>query len=328
MEINHFKKRGLSAMLATSLSVTGLGIPCINAQDLESIIKQKEISQEQTKIKNYIKTQMRGFDRKYDKNNNWYNGSLEDLMSQTHKIRSVHTFEVTELIPEGRIFDVSTESIGSAILIDNKDKMTLATCQHVIDAQPPTNIIKSMTFNPYNVRLKNSEFSLEIMEIYMKMQLPGLADIEEIVSFKAPLKLLGEHKASDVAIIEELPGFRAFTSKFHPNMYWGNTSELEPGDYVMAVGHPYNFAKMITQGIVASTGNPFIPTDDHFFNVDMTTNIGQSGGPVYALRDGQPELIGITSFTTMDRGIGGIIKVEEIKKLLDQIDKSEYYKNK
>ena len=51
MEINHFKKRGLSAMLATSLSVTGLGIPCINAQDLESIIKQKEISQEQTKIK-------------------------------------------------------------------------------------------------------------------------------------------------------------------------------------------------------------------------------------------------------------------------------------
>src|SRR3954468_22771741 len=121
-----------------------------------------------------------------------------------------------------------------------------------------------------------------------------LADAKR--EFKA--KVIGVDKRSDVALIKveaaELP-----TAKL------GDSSRLEAGDWVAAIGPPFGFANTITAGIVSAKGRS-LPDEMYvpFIQTDVAVNPGNSGGPLLNL---QGEVIGVNSL--IYSGTGGYMGV-------------------
>ncbi|HPE62083.1 MAG TPA: DegQ family serine endoprotease [Thiolinea sp.] len=102
--------------------------------------------------------------------------------------------------------------------------------------------------------------------------------------FKA--RLIGSDKRSDVALLKiEASGL--------PTLKIGDSSQLEVGEWVLAIGSPFGFESSATSGIVSATGRS-LPNDSYvpFIQTDVAINPGNSGGPLFNL-DG--EVIGINS---------------------------------
>jgi serine protease Do len=121
-----------------------------------------------------------------------------------------------------------------------------------------------------------------------------LADAKR--EFKA--KVVGVDKRSDVALLKvdasDLPIARL-----------GDSTKLEPGDWVAAIGSPFGFANTITAGIVSAKGRS-LPDEMYvpFIQTDVAVNPGNSGGPLLNL---QGEVIGINSM--IYSGTGGYMGV-------------------
>ena len=73
----------------------------------------------------------------------------------------------------------------------------------------------------------------------------------------------------------------------------GNSSDLQIGDWVMAIGNPFGLEQTVTAGIVSAKGRVIGagPYDD-FIQTDASINPGNSGGPLLNL---QGEVVGINS---------------------------------
>ena len=114
--------------------------------------------------------------------------------------------------------------------------------------------------------------------------------------FKA--KVMGLDKRSDVALLKvEAEGL--------PTAKLGNSSKLEPGDWVAAIGSPFGFANTITAGIISAKGRS-LPDEMYvpFIQTDVAVNPGNSGGPLLNL---QGEVIGVNSL--IYSGTGGYMGV-------------------
>jgi serine protease Do len=109
-----------------------------------------------------------------------------------------------------------------------------------------------------------------------------LADVKR--EFKA--KVVGLDRRTDVALLK-------VEATDLPTAALGDSSKIEPGQWVAAIGSPFGFANTITAGIISATGRAlpdesFVP----FIQTDVAVNPGNSGGPLINL-DG--EVIGINS---------------------------------
>jgi serine protease Do len=109
-----------------------------------------------------------------------------------------------------------------------------------------------------------------------------LADVKR--EFKA--KVIGLDKRTDVALIK-------VDAKDLPVVKLGDSSQVEPGQWVAAIGSPFGFSNTITAGIVSATrralpDETFVP----FIQTDVAVNPGNSGGPLINLKG---EVIGINS---------------------------------
>ncbi|HYR33295.1 MAG TPA: Do family serine endopeptidase [Burkholderiales bacterium] len=114
--------------------------------------------------------------------------------------------------------------------------------------------------------------------------------------FKA--KVVGLDKRSDVALLKvDADGL--------PPARLGDSSKLEPGDWVAAIGSPFGFANTITAGIVSAKGRS-LPDEMYvpFIQTDVAVNPGNSGGPLLNL---QGEVIGVNSL--IYSGTGGYMGV-------------------
>ena len=69
--------------------------------------------------------------------------------------------------------------------------------------------------------------------------------------FKA--KLVGHDQLSDSALIqlEEKPSTPLVEAKF------GDSSQMQTGDWVMAIGNPFNLSHTVTVGVISATKRPF-----------------------------------------------------------------------
>ena len=144
----------------------------------------------------------------------------------------------------------------------------------------------------------------------------GPSDGEE---YKA--KLLGRDQLTDSALIqlEERPSTPLVEAKF------GDSSQMQTGDWVMAIGNPFSLGHTVTVGVISATKRPFYTADQRAQDVlqtDAAINPGNSGGPLLNVRG---EVIGINTAILANSqgegniGIGFAIPINLVRDLLPQL---------
>ncbi len=129
----------------------------------------------------------------------------------------------------------------------------------------------------------------------------GADKLEVQLSDKRTLeaKVVGTDPKSDLAVLKiEATGLVAASI--------GDSSLMQVGDWVIAIGSPFGLTQTVTSGIVSATNrDEFRITDyDDFIQTDAAINPGNSGGPLLNLRG---ELIGInTAIASRSGGFNGI----------------------
>jgi serine protease Do len=127
----------------------------------------------------------------------------------------------------------------------------------------------------------------------------GAVDIRVTMSNRKILtaKLIGADPLTDLAVIK-IDGTNL------PSVPWGNSTELHPGQTVLAFGNPFGFRFTVTRGIVSALNRPNPFAGDrrkpgNFIQTDAAINPGNSGGP---LVDARGEVIGINTFLVSQSG--------------------------
>ena len=131
-----------------------------------------------------------------------------------------------------------------------------------------------------------------------------------------PAKLVGTDPATDIALIkidaEDLPAIRM-----------GNSDDLRLGEWVLALGSPYDLRSTITAGIVSAKGRSMPNYDgqyrvESFIQTDAAVNPGNSGG---ALVNAAGDLVGINtsiiSRTGSYAGYSFAVPVNIVSKVVD-----------
>jgi S1-C subfamily serine protease len=84
----------------------------------------------------------------------------------------------------------------------------------------------------------------------------------------------------------------------------GDSSKLEQGEWVIALGSPFGLEQTMTAGIVSATGRKFGGAYDNYIQTDASINPGNSGGPLVNMNG---EVIGInTSIYSRGGGSEGV----------------------
>jgi serine protease Do len=144
-------------------------------------------------------------------------------------------------------------------------------------ARPSGGLGSGFIISPDGYILTNAHVVAEFDEVLVR-----LADRKR--EFKA--KVVGYDKRTDVALIK-------VDAQNLPTIKLGKSSEVEPGQWVAAIGSPFGFANTITAGIVSATGRD-LPEESYvpFIQTDVAVNPGNSGGPLINLKG---EVVGINS---------------------------------
>jgi serine protease Do len=131
--------------------------------------------------------------------------------------------------------------------------------------------------------------------------------------FKA--KVLGSDARSDVALLK-------VEARNLPSVRIGDSSKIRVGEWVIAIGSPFNLENTVTAGIISAkardTGE-YLP----LIQSDVAVNPGNSGGPLINMRG---EVIGINSqIATLSGAYNGIsfaVPIDEVMRVADQIRKT------
>ncbi len=133
--------------------------------------------------------------------------------------------------------------------------------------------------------------------------------------FKA--KVIGTDPKTDIAVIR-------IDAQDLPSLTIGNSSKLQVGDAVLAIGNPFGVGQTVTAGIVSATGRANLGIEDYedFIQTDASINPGNSGG---ALVNDRGELVGINTAILANgsgggnQGIGFAVPVNLARQVMDQI---------
>ncbi|CAG7632060.1 hypothetical protein PAESOLCIP111_03343 [Paenibacillus solanacearum] len=134
--------------------------------------------------------------------------------------------------------------------------------------------------------------------------------------FKATL--LGNSYDLDLAVLK-IEGDKAF-----PYLPLGNPDTVKQGDWVVAIGNPYDFDQTVTVGVLSAKERPISIPDaqgtreyKHLLQTDASINPGNSGGPLLNLNG---EVIGINTAVNADaQGIGFAIPTTTISSVLENL---------
>ncbi|MGZ3182307.1 MAG: DegQ family serine endoprotease [Telluria sp.] len=131
--------------------------------------------------------------------------------------------------------------------------------------------------------------------------------------FKA--KVLGSDESSDVAVLK-VDGVNL------PSLKMGDSNKIRVGEWVIAIGSPFNLESTVTAGIISAKSRD---TGDYLplIQSDVAVNPGNSGGPLINMRG---EVIGINSqIATLSGGYNGIsfaVPIDEAMRVADQLRKT------
>ncbi|MFQ6132697.1 MAG: S1C family serine protease [Armatimonadota bacterium] len=126
-------------------------------------------------------------------------------------------------------------------------------------------------------------------------------------------RLIGADRQKDVAVIEIVDPPAQL-----PVMVLGDSDKLEIGEWIIAIGNPFNFEHTVTVGVVSAVGIRQIGnTTRNLIQTDAAINVGNSGGPLVNLAG---QVVGINTLiyspTGTSAGIGFAIPINEAKDML------------
>ncbi|KRE47979.1 S1C family serine protease [Paenibacillus sp. Soil724D2] len=134
--------------------------------------------------------------------------------------------------------------------------------------------------------------------------------------------LLGSSYDLDLAVLK-IQGDKAF-----PALNIGNSDNTQVGDWLVAIGNPYDFDYSVTTGVLSAKERT-ISIDDgqgtrnykHLLQTDTAINPGNSGGPLLNLNG---EVIGInTAVNSEAQGMGFAIPASTISSVVDKLKNNE-----
>jgi serine protease Do len=131
--------------------------------------------------------------------------------------------------------------------------------------------------------------------------------------FKA--KVVGTDRTTDLALLKIEAGGDL------PHVTFGDSSKTRVGDWVMAVGNPFNLGGTVTVGVLSARNRDLRsgPYDD-YLQIDAPINRGNSGGPLFNTAG---EVIGVNtaiySTTGGNIGIGFAIPSSMASKVLNEL---------
>ena len=131
-------------------------------------------------------------------------------------------------------------------------------------------------------------------------------------------RIVGTDKQTDLALLK-------VNAKNLPTLPIGDSDKLKVGEWVIAVGNPYNLSSTVTAGIVSAKSRGLGASQngiESFIQTDAAINPGNSGG---ALVNTQGELVGINAMlysqTGSYSGYGFAIPTTIMNKVVDDIKK-------
>ncbi len=131
-----------------------------------------------------------------------------------------------------------------------------------------------------------------------------------------PAHVVGADPRTDIAVLKVDAG--------HPLPYvaLGNSSAVQPGEWVIAIGNPFGLSETVTAGIVSALGrNIGAGPYDQFIQVDAPINEGNSGGPLLTQ---EGKVIGMNSAILSPSGgsigIGFAIPSNLIKQISNDLE--------
>ncbi len=129
-------------------------------------------------------------------------------------------------------------------------------------------------------------------------------------------EVIGTDPQTDIAVLK-------IDGENLPTARMGQSSQLKPGQWVIAIGSPFSFDHSVTAGVVSATGRSvggqsqqYVP----FIQTDVAINPGNSGGPLFNLNG---EVVGINSQifsgTGGYMGISFAIPIEVAQNVVEQL---------
>jgi serine protease Do len=124
-------------------------------------------------------------------------------------------------------------------------------------------------------------------------------------------EIVGFDRKTDIALI------KVETKESLPIVAFGNSDKLRPGDWVVAIGNPFDLDHTVTAGIVSAKHRSLTGAYDDYIQTDAAINPGSSGGPLLNLSG---EVIGInTAIREGANTVGFTIPINMAKKLIPQL---------
>ena len=141
-------------------------------------------------------------------------------------------------------------------------------------------------------------------------------------------KVIGTDALSDLAVLQIIDDF---SSEHIISLQLGNSSQLEVGQQVIAIGNPFALSNSMTNGIISQVGR-LLPNQEMGFSIpdviqtNAAINPGNSGGP---LLDIQGNVIGVNSAITSQTGefagIGFAIPSNTVARIVPYLIKDGKY---
>ncbi len=128
-------------------------------------------------------------------------------------------------------------------------------------------------------------------------------------------EVMGEDPLTDVAVVK-------VDANNLPTVALGNSDQLRPGEWAIAIGNPLGLDNTVTAGIISATGRTSsqIRVPDQrvqFIQTDAAINPGNSGGP---LLNEQGEVIGInTAIIGNAQGLGFAIPINQARSIAERL---------
>ena len=129
-----------------------------------------------------------------------------------------------------------------------------------------------------------------------------------------PAKVVGADERTDIALLKIDAKEKFAAVKF------GDSSKLEIGEWVLAIGNPLGLDQTVTAGIVSAKGRDILGGTAYgqFIQTDAAINFGNSGGP---LLNTKGEVVGINTAIAGGQGLGFAIPSNLALKVIEQLRK-------